>query len=58
MKSSIANIQHSLQRLSCEQAAGHTHENILPEEIIYEETYSKPIPTPKITSSVPNIVRT
>lgn len=34
------------------------NEDILPDSIIHEHVYDKPKPTPKITSSYPNITRT
>ena len=58
MKESIANIQHHLRKLECDQAFKDQEAILLPESIIHEHVYEKPKPTPKITSTHPNITNT
>lgn len=61
MKTSIANIQSGLNRLQFEQVFGQNESpcgNILPQKIVHEDIFEKPIPTPKVTACEPNIVKT
>lgn len=58
MKSSIRNIQRSLEKMERPDPSKLAQDTILPESLIHEHVEQAPVPTPKITCTYPNVTST